>query len=191
MRTLAPGSPTLVLAENEFTNSKLVEETKAKASADQEAKVKQQAQALSALIDDPSQSVPVLEQALAGFLERAGTARPERPELERKLEDRRQQLVVVAALAALDGVMARGDRAALAPLVTDSEFAKALGELMAYPGLVFESRLDGFTRRDSQATAKVSLRHALAVYPERRLSYVYELKRESQGWTIASAKLQP
>jgi len=109
MRSLAPGSPTLVLAENEFTNSKLVEETQSKATADKDAAIAAQAAALAKQMDDPTQSIPTLEQSLAAFLERNGANRPEKTALDTKLEDRRSRAAVGSRLG--DGFTRTGDSA--------------------------------------------------------------------------------
>ena len=76
-------------------------------------------------------------------------------------------------------------------VVADPDYAKALAALMAYPGLVFEQRLESFARRERQATAKVIIRHALQVFPERQLTFLYDLRQDDQGWKIHAAQLQP
>ena len=190
MRQLAPGSPTLVLAENELGNSKLSEQTKAKAAADQETAIVAQAKALSALIDDPTQQIPAVEQALAGFIERSGADRPERKMLETKLEDRRQRTVLTQSLAGLDAALTRKDAIAIKAAVSDATFAQDLIALTGYEGLVFESRLADFVRKERTATATVQVRHALKIFPERTLTLAYQLANtEGKGWIITSAKL--
>ena len=191
MRGLAPGSATLVLAENEFTNSKLVEETQAKAASDKESAITAQAGALAKQIDDPGQAIPALEQSLAAFLERNGANRPEKAALETRLEDRRSRAAVTTRLGELDGAMAKADEKTIATLVTDGAFAKTLTDLAHEPGLVFVSTLDGFTRTGDAATATVTVRHALAAYPERTLKVTYGLARTAGGWIISTASLQP
>ncbi len=191
MRGLAPGSPTLVLAENEFTNSRLVEETQAKVASDKEAAIAAQATALLAQIDDPGQSVPGLEQAVAGFLDRSGANRPEKAALERKLEDRRSRAAITTRLAALDAAMAKGDDQAIAALVTDQAFTKTLGDLAHEPGLVFITSLVTCTRTNDTATTDVVVKHALAIYPERTLKITYTWTRGGGGWVISTASMQP
>lgn len=191
MRTLAPGSPTLVLAENEFTNSKLVEETQAKTAAEKEAAVAAQAGAVAKLMDDPTQTIPALEQALAGFLERNGANRPEKAALDAKLEDRRSRLAVSARLADLDVAMAKNDQKTITAVVTDESFAKRLLELAQEPGQVFASTLETFTRSGDSATAVVAVRHAMVAYPERTLKLTYTLARQGVGWVISGATLNP
>ena len=191
MRTLAPGSPTLVLAENEFNNSKLVEETAAKSAAEKEAAVVAQAAALGKLMDDPTQTIPVLEQSLASFIERNGTGRPEKAALETRLEDRRSRAAVAARLGELDQAMAKADGKAIATLVSDAQFAQALGALAQEPGLVFTSTMNDFTRTGDSATATVGVRHALATFPERTLKVTYTLTRRDGGWVISGATLNP
>ena len=41
------------------------------------------------------------------------------------------------------------------------------------------------------ATALVTVRHALAAYPERTLTVTYGLTRAAGGWIISAASLQP
>ena len=191
MRQLAPGSPTLVLAENEFTNSKLVEETQAKTASEKEALVVAQAVALGKLFEDPTQPIPVLEQSLTSFLERNGANRPEKNVLEVKLEDRRSRAAVAARLAELDAALTKPEVKFIPTLVSDTAFAKSLSELASEPGLVFVSSMNSFTRTGDTATANVSVRHALATFPERTLKFTYTLTRTSGGWHISGATLQP
>ena len=191
MRQLAPGSPTLVLAENEFTNSKLVEETQAKTASEKEALVVAQAVALGKLFEDPTQPIPVLEQSLTSFLERNGANRSEKSTLEVKLEDRRSRAAVAARLAELDAALTKPEVKVIPTLVSDTAFAKSLSELASEPGLVFVSSMNSFTRTGDTATANVSVRHALATFPERTLKFTYTLTRTSGGWHISGATLQP
>ncbi|HEX3135871.1 MAG TPA: protein kinase, partial [Planctomycetota bacterium] len=191
MRTLAPGSPTLVLAENEFTNSKLTEETQAKAASEKEAAIVAQAAALSTLMDDPTQPTPVLEQSLASFLERNGANRPEKAALEAKLEDRRSRALVSTRLGELDAAVLKADAPTIASLVSDASFAQKLNDLSKEPGLVLVSTLTDFTRTGDSATATVSVRHALATFPERLLKLTYTLTRKGPGWVISGATLNP
>jgi predicted Ser/Thr protein kinase len=191
MRQLAPGSPTLVLAENEFTNSKLVEETQAKAASEKEAAIVAQAAALAKLMDDPAQTVPALEQSLAAFLERNGANRPEKVALDTKLEDRRSRLALGARLAALDTALVKNDPKTITAVVVDETFRAKLLELAQEPGQVFVSTLETFTRSGDSATAVVAVRHAMAAYPERTLKLTYTLARGADGWVINGASLIP
>jgi predicted Ser/Thr protein kinase len=191
MRQIAPGSPTLVLAENEFTNSKLVEETQAKTASEKEALVVAQAAALGKLFDDPTQSVPVLEQSLASFVERNGANRPEKAALEIKLEDRRCRAAVILRLAELDAALVKSAGKTISTMVSDTAFATSLSEIASEPGLVFVSSMNTFTRTGDSAIANVSVRHALATYPERTLKFTYTLTRANGGWLISGATLQP
>ena len=191
MRSLAPGSPTLVLAENEFTNSKLVEETQSKATADKDAAIAAQAAALAKQMDDPTQSIPTLEQSLAAFLERNGANRPEKTALDTKLEDRRSRAAVGSRLGELDAAIVKADTKVIATLVRDVEFAKSLTELSSEPGLVFASTIDGFTRTGDSATATVGVRHALATLPVHTLKLTYTLTRSDGAWVISSATVNP
>ena len=191
MRQIAPGSPTLVLAENEFTNSKLVEETQAKTASEKEALVVAQAVALGKLFDDPTQSVTVLEQSLTSFIERNGANRPEKAALEVKLEDRRCRAAVTSRLAELDAALVKSAGKTISTLVSDKTFATSLSELASEPGLVFVSSLNSFTRTGDSATANVSVRHALATYPERTLKFIYTLTRANGEWLISGATQKP
>jgi thiamine kinase-like enzyme len=191
IKALAPGSATQVLAEGALANSRLAEEAKQKEAMAREAQVTGQAKAILQRLDDLSVELPPLEQQVKEFLEKAASDRPERIVLEIKLEDRRQRLRVGETLANLDAAMRRLDPAAVKTVVADPDYAKALAALMAYPGLVFEQRLESFARRERQATAKVIIRHALQVFPERQLTFLYDLRQDDQGWKIHAAQLQP
>ena len=191
MRTLAPGSSTLVLAENEFTNSKLVEETQNKAASEKEAAIVAQAATLTKLMDDPAQNITQLEQSLSSFLERNGANRPEKSALDAKLDDRRSRVAVSARLAALDVAMVKNDSKTITTVVTDEVFAKQLVELAQESGQVFASTLETFTRSGDSATAVVAVRHAMVAYPERTLKLTYTLTRQGGGWVISGATLNP
>ncbi len=191
LRALVPGSPTLVLAENDFSNSKLSEEVQAKAAAEKALQLTGQAAALAARIDDAAQGIPELEQAVRDFIAKAGADHPQHAFLEQKLEDRRQRVQVAAVIGRLDAAVTHQDAGAITALVADGDYAAALRALSALPGLVFASHLDEFVRTGDHGTVKVSVRHALAVYPERTLSYLYDLRRGEQGWAITGAHLQP
>ena len=190
LRTTAPGSAAVVLAEAEMTNSKLVEDEQKKRQAELETRMSAQARGVLIIIEDPRSEVPAMEQALAQFLASNGADRPEKPELERRIEDRRQLKRVEANLAVLDQAVTAGDAAALATVVVDKPFAEALAALHRYDGLVFSTRVDDFAREGKQGTLKVSIRHALAVFPERVLHYVFSLREEPAGWVVAGAQLQ-
>lgn len=146
------------------------------------------AQALAKRLDDLKESVDGLATALAGFLQEAGEGRPEKALLERKLEDRRSRAAVSAGLGDMDAAVTQGGP--LVEVVDDPAFAARLGALKPYAGLKFASTLESFTRNGEQAVAQVSVRHALAVYPERTLVYRYELARRNGRWRIAAARLQ-
>ena len=147
------------------------------------------AQALAKRLDDLKESVPDLTAALAAFLAETGETRPEKAILERKLDDRRSRLAVSGNLGDLDTAILQGND--LTALVEDPAFTARLEALRAYPGLKFASTLESFRRTGEKAVAQVSVRHALAVYPERTLIYRYELVRRDGHWRIANACLQP
>jgi len=190
LRATAPGSAAVVLAEAEMTNSKLVEDEQKKRQAELETRMSAQARGVLTIIEDPKSEVPAMEHALTQFLASAGVNRPEKPELERRIEDRRQLKRIETNLGTLDKAVTAGDAVALATVVVDQPFAAALAALHRYDGLVFSTRVDDFARDGKQGTLKVSIRHALAVYPERVLHYVLSLREESAGWVIAGAQLQ-
>jgi hypothetical protein len=146
LRALVPGSPALVLAESDFSNSKLTEEVQAKANAEKALQLTGQAKELSTRMDDPSQRIPDLEQGLKDFLAKAGVDHPQRAFLERKLEDPRLRLQVVAAWGRWMPRWCRRCIGGIKAVVADAEFASALADLTAYPGLVFSSHLDDFIR---------------------------------------------
>ncbi len=191
LRTIAPASPVLVLAENQFAASKLVEEAAQKAAAEREAQLGGEAQALVKRIDDPSQPIPALEQALAAFVVSAGGHRPEQALLETRLEDRRQRVQVEQLLAGLDAAVAKGDAPAIAKAVADPTWAESLGQLATHPGLIFAEHLDEFIRTDRTAHVRAALRHGFDVFPEQRMTVLYDLRRDDAGWVITAAHIKP
>ncbi len=191
LRTVAPASPALVLAENQFAASKLVEEAAQKAAAEREARLGGEAQALAKRIDDPTQPIPALEQAVAAFVAGAGGKRPEQALLEGKLEDRRQRVQVEQLFAGLDAAVAKGDAPAIARVVADPAYAESLGQLVTHPGLVFVEHLDEFLRTDRTARARVGLRHGFDVFPEQRMTVLYDLRHDDAGWVVTAAHIQP
>jgi len=190
LRADAP-SAMLASAEADFAQAKLRDEDHRRANEEQDARRTEQAKAVLALIDDPKSTIPELESALARFKAEVGPGRPEEPLIERRIEDRRQSQALVGQLADLDRSVITGDKTGIAQRVQDQDFAGSLAALSRYPGLAFTSRLGSFSRDGDQATAQVIVRHALTVFPERELRYLYELKREAAGWRIAAAHLQP
>ena len=190
MRRIAPGSSTLVLAENEFINSRLVEENKAKTLADQQAAIAAAAANLGKLISDPKQDVPGIERALAAFVSHHGEEPARKAGLPVQLEDRRQQEVVIAQLKMLDQALQSKDSKRITSVVSDKDYSSALNQLSVMAGLVFESKLQSFARTGDQATAKVGIRHALTTFPERTLTIIYTLARQGDLWTITQATLQ-
>jgi hypothetical protein len=94
-------------------------------------------------------------------------------------------------LAELDAALVKPAVKTISALVSDTAFAKSLSELASEPGLVFVSSINSFTRTGDTATANVSVRHALATFPERTLKFTYTLTRTSGGWHISGATLQP
>ena len=145
---------------------------------------------LQGRLQDRSVPVADLEQGLRDFLSEAGQERPERPLLERLLEDRRQLAAVEKGLAALDADLLAGRTASLSERIQDESFRTGLAALAGRKGLVFASRVASFTRDGDQATAQVLIRHAFDIYPERTLTMDLTLTRQANGWVITSARLQ-
>jgi hypothetical protein len=190
MRLIAPGSSTLVLAENEFTNSRLVEENKSKALSEQKAAIAAAAVSLGKLIADPKQDVAGLDRALATFVQQHGEEPARQAGLPVQLEDRRQSEAVMAQLKQLDQALKSKDHAQIDRVVSDKTYSEALNQLSAMAGLVFDSSMKKFTRTGDTATATVAIRHALKVFPERTLTMLYTLVRHGDTWTITQATLQ-
>ena len=191
LRALVPDSATLVLAESELNNSRLVEDEAKKRQAELEAAMSSQARAVLLVIEDPKSDLAQMERALHAFLAEAGQNRPERADLEKRIEDRRQLKRVEAGLEALDQAMLAKDANGVRRVIKDDGFATALTQLQGYEGLVFATRIDDFIRHGAQAEARISLRHALAVFPERVLHYTFQWRQEDAGWVVTSATLNP
>jgi serine/threonine protein kinase len=189
MRVLAPGSSTLVLAENEFHNSKLVEENKAKAFADQQAAISAAAAALASLIDDEKQNTAQLAKAVNSFIAEHGEKHAQQAQLQTKLSDREQREIISAQLKALDQAVQQKNAAGMQAMVSDATFTQALKELSVMEGLVFESTLKKFTRTGDSAVVTVAIRHELRTFPERILMMQYNLARTDKGWRITQAAL--
>jgi Protein kinase domain len=190
MRALAPGSSTLVLAENEFHNSKLIEENKAKALADQQAAVAAAANSLAALLDDEKQDPAQLAKAVRAFITEHGEQPANKALLPQKLADREQREIVLSQLNKLDLAVRSKNNSGMRAVVSDNTFAQALSELSVMEGLLFESTLKTFTRSGDSATATVAIRHALRTFPERVLVMKYAMTRSDKDWRITQATLQ-
>jgi hypothetical protein len=191
LRQMVPGSSTVVLAESEFNSSKLEEDAQARVVADKQMQLESQAKELMAQFKDPAKELPVLAEALTAFLAKAGPGFAQRTVLEQQLEDRRQHDKLVVTLQALDAAVLHQDAREIKRMVSDADFSTALIALGHFAGLVFASRLDDFQRDGQKATARVSIHHALATYPSRQLTYLYDLRTDDQGWIITAAHLQP
>jgi len=189
LRTAWPEGKQVSVCEQELASSRLVEDEKARRAADAESKVGGQAKTVLALINDPQATIPAMEHALSAFLANAGADRPEKALLETRIEDHRQLVAVTQRLAGLDQAVRGKDAAGVRAMVADNDFAAALVELSALPGLVFESRIDDFVRDGRSGQLRVSLRHALALFPERVLAYRYAVRQDAGGWVIAKAEL--
>jgi tetratricopeptide (TPR) repeat protein len=190
MRRIAPASSTLVLAENEFTNSRLVEENKAKAQADHQATIAAAALALQKRMTDQQQTIPALQQALTAFVKEHGEAPAVQAGLPVLLEDRHQRERIDELLKQLDKAILSHDSKHIATVITDADYSKALNELSTMAGLVFESSIQSFSRKENLATTTVAIRHALKTFPERTLTMVYTMNRQGEAWIITGAALQ-
>ncbi len=190
-RGLAPLSAALAVAEQKVSQARLGNERARRAQEAREAKLSEAQRDLLARIDDPSQSLKDLAAAVATLTASWDPGRPERALLERRLADRAAHDDVAATLVDFDRAVMNADGRAVRAVVLDARFADALLRLKAYGGLVFASRLGSFERHGEDATAVVAITHALAVYPQRVLTYTFRLHRgDDAAWRIVAANLQ-
>ncbi len=197
LRTHAPGSPQLAVAEGLLASARLNDDDakrrtdEAKRRTDEnDARTDADSRAVLAALDDLKQPLPVVEQAVAGFLA-AHPTRPERSLFTRRLDDRRARFEVEQLLTGLDAAVRSGSAAAIATAVADPDYAQALGELATDRGLVFVSRLDDFTRDGEHASAQLSIDHALSTFPQRTLTCLADLVRDHGRWRISKVAVQP
>ncbi len=193
LREVGPESKARSDAERQLADHRATEAERAKRQREDLATLSAQSAGVLAVINDPRKGVQDMEGALANLLAKSGGNLADRAMLEGKIDDRRQQNRFEADMVGLDRALSGKDAAAIGQRVRDPEFASALTELTVYPGLVFETQVDDFLRDTSdpkKAKAKVTITHALAVFPKRRLTYRYDLRAEPEGWVIVSAQLQ-
>jgi predicted Ser/Thr protein kinase len=193
LQRLAPGTPAAVLAAGQIAAAKVAEaEARAKAEALERAR-QDRAKALAVRLDDLSEGVPVLADALEVFVAEAGADRAELPDLRRRLDDRRSREACVALLAGLDAGFAARDAAAIRALFADGPAdGSQLIEFMAMPGARLSTKLTGFARNGDAAFGSVELVHAMDEAPEERLQARWELRRGATGtWRIANAVTEP
>ena len=148
------------------------------------------AKTLAIRCEDRRIPIPTLEQELAAFLTEAGQNRPERPALERRIEDRRQWSAVEDTVANLDKAVIARNAAAIAATVEDPDLRAGLTDLGHWSGLSVHSSIANFVRDGERATARLDLRHAFDVYPEQTLTYAIDLVRRRDGWVITAARVQ-
>jgi hypothetical protein len=187
LRVEAPESKALQQAESALAASKLREEAERRQKEEDEARKSGLAKAVLDRIADPAATPAQLDAALADFVAKAGSGRPEQVIIERKLGDRRARDAITGQLASLDAAVLRTDGAGIGAVVADREFATALAALGRYKGLVFTTTLTSFMRDGDVATAQVGIRHALDVFPERVLPYRLDLRRVGGAWQITAA----
>lgn len=189
LKRIAPGSAQAVLAESQLNAAKVKDAEDRRRAEELERQRQAQAKAVAALVDDAARPVAELEAAVAAFRKDAGDARPELPDLERRLEDRRSRDQIAALLGGIDkAVAAKAEAAkAVAPLVGDAEYARALGEFAAMPGATLAHRLGGMTRTGDSAVAEVAVATAMAESPEEILPMRYELTRTGGVWRVMRA----
>jgi len=194
LRAHAPGSPQLAVAEGLLASARLTDDDakrrKVEAEAEAEARTTADSRAVLAALGDLTQPLPTVERAVATFLT-AHPTRPERDQFTRRLDDRRARAEVELLLIGLDAAVRSGSAAAIAAAVADPDYAQSLSELSNDSGLVFVSRLDDFARDGERATARLSIDHALATFPQRTLTCLADLVRDHGHWRISKVAVQP
>ncbi|HYE07887.1 MAG TPA: protein kinase [Planctomycetota bacterium] len=188
LRSEAPGSAVLVIAENELANSRLIEEDAKKKESERVARAAAQAAEALAVIGDAKRPLADGQRAADDFA-RAWPDSAEVATLRRAVDDRTARDAVVAMLARLDAAVLAKDAATLTALVRDAEFSSRLAELMALDGLEYATIAGAFARDGESATIGVELRHALPTYPESILPATYRLRREQGAWVVVGADL--
>jgi len=191
MRKLAPGSATVILAENEFQQSRLEQDATDKVRREAEAAMQARVDGLLKRIDDPTAA----NAELAAAVETVSADLPgddaRRGRLTAALAHRTARQQVAALLSRLDAAVVGGDATAIAALVADRSFASQLSQLHDWDGLIFVSSLADLTPVAGGATARLDIRHALRVFPERVLHYAVDLRQADGGWRITAATLDP
>jgi len=190
LRDLAPGSPTLVVAEDQLSTAKMSTERSQRENDQREARIAADAQTLLKRLADPKEPLPDLEASAAALLPVMDNGNADRALIQSRLDDRRAHDQVAGLLLRLDAAVVAGDKKTITSLVADSAFADQLVDLHSYQGLVYESRLSDLQRHDQDATAQVLIRTAMALSPESTLKYSFDLHRDSDAtWQIVAAHL--
>ncbi|MEK7415584.1 MAG: protein kinase [Planctomycetota bacterium] len=190
LRELAPGSPQVIIAEQQMENA-LLKEADARQKAEAlELSRQAHAKTLDGMLDDLARPVPELDKLMADFKTQNGADRAELPGLERKLEDRRSRAAILAGLGELDAAFAAKDRAGLAKHVTDAEWLQAVSELSQMPSATMTQQLELFTRTGDTVIASIAIKTSLPEAPEEVLHARYEYTRSDTAWRITSAHLQ-
>jgi len=190
LRELAPGSPTLVVAEDQLSTAKMSTERSQHENDLREAKLAADAQALLKRLADPKEPLPGLEASAAALLPSMENGNADRVLIENRLDDRRAHDQVLGLLGKLDAAVLAGDKKTITGLVSDAAFSDQLNDLHTYQGLVYETHLVDLQRHEQDATAQVSIRNAMALSPETTLKYSFDLHRDSDAnWQIVAAHL--
>jgi hypothetical protein len=190
LRAAAPGSTQADAEADKLAAAKLAEEQAQEQKREAEAKLSQTATTLMKRIDDPSQDAAPTAKDIAAFIASAGD-RPDVAILQAHLDDRRQRDATAGMLAKLDAAVIAGDSGAINAAVTDADYAAALAGMAKLHGLVFATTLDSWAHAGDGASAHVRIRNAFDNFPERTLTYVYDLHLGDHGWQVAAAHLQP
>ncbi len=191
MRKLAPGSATVVLAENEFQQSRLEQDAAEQQRRAAEAALTAKVEALRQRIDDPAASnadVTAAVTALSAELS-AGDARREQLASALNLRIARQD--VAALLVRLDAAVLQGETAQITAMIADTAMAERLGRLHTFDGLVFASSLTDLTSSPEGVMAQIAIRHAFSEYPEQVLHYRADMRKVADAWRIVAATLEP
>jgi predicted Ser/Thr protein kinase len=187
LQQLAPGSPQAVLAAGQLSAAKAVKaEERARAEA-RERKLQDLARQAQAALDDLAKTPDEGAAALAAFTAEAGD---QRPELPRRLDDRRARAVVEGAIAGLAAAIAARDAAKVAAAFSGADDARPFIDFMGFAGARLSARLAEFTRTGDTAIATVDLVHAMDLAPESRTVMRWTLARADGAWRVTASHLE-
>jgi predicted Ser/Thr protein kinase len=190
LEKLAPGSPQAILASSQVNAAKLAQaELRAKAEA-LERQYQDRAKTLASELDDLAKPVPELAAAIDAFATEAGIGRPELPDLRRRLDDRRSRAAAGDLIDGLAAAFTARKADAIRAYYVQPEDAVNLIDFMAMPGARIAPRMTGFARNGDTAGVTIELTHAMDDAPEERLTVRWELRRESDVWRIAGARME-
>ena len=144
---------------------------------------------LRRMLDDKSQAIDNLEEAISDFIGDVGKDQEDVPELQRRLQDRQAEENIINTLASLDKAVIDENRDQLASIVKVKEHVAALTSLMGQPGLVFRHHIHSFNRKGDKAIIKVVLNHALLYMAATDIYYRYEAQRKGYRWIITSVQM--